>query len=68
MLGAEKKNKKLINTNIIIRHKLLLYPKMSSCGDPVSAYSNKFIFSNKNQSRNKYNLTNIQELSSPKVE
>ena len=52
MLSEEKEQK---NWSILISSQdtmLLMYPVMSSYGGPLSAYSNKYTFSNKSQWRN----------------
>ena len=46
MVSEEKKLSILISSQDTM---LLLYPVMSSCGDPVSAHSNTFTFFNKSQ-------------------
>ena len=42
MLGEEKKQKKLINANVITIHNVIVISCDEQCGYPVSAYSNIF--------------------------
>ena len=42
MLSEEKKQKKLINANIITSHNAIVISCDEQCGYPVSAYSNIF--------------------------
>ena len=42
MLSEEKKQKKLINANVITRHNAIVISCDEQCGYPVSAYSNIF--------------------------
>ena len=42
MLSEEKKQKKLINANVITRHNAVVIFCVEQCGHPVSAYSNFF--------------------------
>ena len=42
MLSKEKKQKKLINANVITTHNAIVISCDEQCGHPVSAYSNIF--------------------------